>query len=65
MFETYHKRVIFKTMSQVEVTDKVSTLLSWISPWHCGTDWANLMIEPNVFTSVFQAVLMLQGAVLS
>jgi hypothetical protein len=39
---TYYKCVIFKLVSQVEVTDDMPAFLMWVTPWHCCTHWTHL-----------------------
>ena len=39
---TNHESFIFKFVPQVDVSNKVSTLLLGISPWHGGTHWTHL-----------------------
>ena len=44
---TYHKSIIRKAMSSLKVLHEVSTPVIWISPWHWGTNWANLQEKPK------------------
>lgn len=44
---TYHKSIIWKAMSSLKVLHEVSTPVIWISPWHWGTNWANLQEKPK------------------
>ena len=41
---TYHKRVIHKFVSEIEVSDKVSALLGSVPPRHGGTHRAHLHV---------------------
>lgn len=54
---TYHKRVVGKAVSSLQVLHEVSTPVIWVPPWHWGTNWANLQgkkkpVRPQWFSAL-------------